>query len=241
MLNIHSVESFGTHDGPGIRLVIFAQGCNFRCLYCHNPDTQDVMGGREMPTAEIVEMAEDSKPYFKDNGGVTVSGGEPLLQAGGVLKLFKELKNRNIHTALDTNGSIMSDRVKELLEYTDLLILDVKHINDELHKKLTGQSNKNVLELARYREKQGKPMWIRYVLTPGYTDQPKYLQELGEHFQNYKHVERIGILPYHTLGIHKYEPLEIEYKLKDVPAPTPEQLNVARSIFEKYFKKVIVR
>ena len=241
MLNIHSIESFGTHDGPGIRLVVFAQGCNFRCLYCHNPDTQDLMGGREMSTAEIVAMAEDSKPYFKNNGGVTVSGGEPLLQAGGVLKLFKQLKAKNIHTVLDTNGSILNDTVKELLEYTDLVILDIKHINDELHRKLTGCSNKNVLEFARYCEKQKKPMWLRYVLTPGYTDQPKYLQEFGEYFKNYKCVERVGILPYHTLGMHKYESLEIEYKLKDVPVPTPEQVSVARSIFEKYFTTVIVR
>ena len=241
MLKIHSVESFGTHDGPGIRLVIFTQGCNFKCLYCHNPDTQDLIGGREMSTEEIVAMAEDSRPYFKDNGGVTVSGGEPLLQAEEVLKLFKQLKENNIHTALDTNGSIMNDVVKELLDYTDLLILDVKHINDDRHKELTGCSNKTVLEFASYREKQKKLMWIRYVLVPGYTDQPKYLKEFGEYFKDYKYIERAGILPYHTFGISIYNSLGLDYKLKDVPAPTPEQLAVARSIFEKYFKTVIVR
>ena len=151
MLKIHSIETFGTHEGPGIRLVIFTQGCNIRCLYCHNPDLLEIKGGKEMSVYEIIEIAKNQKEYFGDNGGITVSGGEPTLQSVEVLKLFKEAKKLSIHTALDTNGTIINNDVKKLYKYTDLLLLDVKHIDDEAHKKLTGCSNKNFFLLVFFR------------------------------------------------------------------------------------------
>lgn len=241
MLKIHSIETFGTHEGPGIRLVIFTQGCNIRCLYCHNPDLLEIKGGKEMSVYEIIEIAKNQKEYFGDNGGITVSGGEPTLQSVEVLKLFKEAKKLSIHTALDTNGTIINNDVKKLYKYTDLLLLDVKHIDDEAHKKLTGCSNKNVLEMAAFRENSGKEMWLRYVLVPGINDSEKFLTSWGEHFKSYKSIKRVEILPYHTLGLYKYQELGMEYKLKETPSPSASQITLAKTIFEKYFDEVIVK
>jgi pyruvate formate lyase activating enzyme len=158
MLRVHSIETFGTHDGPGLRLVIFLQGCNIRCLYCHNPDLLDRSGGKLMKRKELLEIVEKQKEYFGNDGGVTVSGGEPTLQSKGLNRFFRSLNRRSIKTALDTNGTIISDEVKRLYKKTDLLLLDVKHIDEKMHIKLTGASNKNVLEMAKYRESLGKSM-----------------------------------------------------------------------------------
>ncbi|GAB2763796.1 pyruvate formate-lyase-activating protein [Salinimicrobium soli] len=239
-LRVHSIESFGTHDGPGIRMVIFVQGCQFRCLYCANPDTMDVNGGNFYNVKELVKRAEAQKSYFGKKGGVTVSGGEPLLQRTPLLQLFKKLHEKGINTVLDSNGRILDKAAKELLEETDLLMLDVKHFNNGWHKKLTGLSNSSTLKVAKHRESTGKRMWLRYVLVPGWSDQEEYLHELGNHFKDYKTIERIEVLPYHQLGVHKWEALGMEYKLKGVERPSPEELERVRNILEKYFRDVRV-
>ncbi len=241
MLRVHSIETFGTHEGPGLRLVVFLQGCNIRCLYCHNPDLLECRGGKLMKRKEIIEIAEKQREYFGIDGGVTVSGGEPTLQAASLNKLFRSLIKRKIKTALDTNGTIITDEVKKLYKKTDLLLLDIKHIDEEMHKKLTGSSNKNVLEMAKFRENTGKPMWIRYVLVPGWNDQEKYLRQFGQYFLGYKTIERVEILPYHTLGVYKYKELGLEYKLSKVLPPTKESLEKTQKILSEYFAKVLVK
>lgn len=240
LLRVHSIETFGAHDGPGLRLVVFVQGCQLRCLYCANPDTLAIGGGKLMPLEKLVEMAIDEKPYFGKKGGVTVSGGEPTLQAPEVKALFERLHEEGINTALDSNGSVLNRAVKELLEETDLLLLDVKHFNDEWHHKLTGRSNRNVFKVAEHRESTGKPMWLRYVLVPGYTDQEEYLHQLGQHFQHYQTIERIEIKPYHRLGEHKWTALGMTYALEGVESPSAAALQKASDIFKLYFKEVKV-
>jgi pyruvate formate lyase activating enzyme len=241
MLKVHSFETFGTHEGPGIRLVIFTQGCHSQCLYCHNPDTQSFDGGMEMSVTRLLNLVEKQRAYFGKNGGVTVSGGEPTIQAKELLKLFKSLRKRNIHTALDTNGALLSDDVKKLYAETDLLLLDVKHIDKAKHRRLTGKSNANTLALADYRESTGKPMWLRYVLVPGYSDEESDLVSLGEHFEKYQHIDRMEILPYHTLGTHKYAKLGRKNPLEGVRAPSRKTIDRAAAVFERYFRRVVVR
>lgn len=239
-LRIHSIESFGTHDGPGIRLVVFTQGCQFRCLYCANPDTWDVHGGTEMPLDEIVRRALQEKPFFGRRGGVTISGGEPTLQRKVLLELFKRLHAQGINTALDSNGRLLNDEVKALLEETDYLLLDVKHIDDDWHHRLTGVSNKSVLEVAAWRESTGKEMWIRYVLVPGWSNQPEYLHALGNHFKQYTTIKKLEIQPYHRLGVHKWEALGWAYKLDGVEPPDETEIKQAKAILEQYFATVVV-
>lgn len=241
MLRVHSIETFGTHDGPGLRLVIFLQGCNIRCLYCHNPDLLDREGGNLMKRKDLIKIIEKQREYFGANGGVTVSGGEPSLQAKSLYKFFRSLNKRKIHTVLDTNGTITTDNVKKLYKKTDLLLLDIKHIDEKMHIKLTGASNKNVLEMAKYREDMEKPMWLRYVLVPGWNDEEKYIRALGEHFKDYKMVKRLEILPYHTLGVYKYKELGMKYKLKKVVPPTKESIDKTKKILSEYFAEVVVK
>ena len=240
-LRIHSLETFGTHDGPGIRMVVFVQGCQFRCVYCQNPDSIDVHGGTMVEIEELVKRAVRQKSYFKKGGGVTVSGGEPLLQRSKLTTFFKRLHEEGINTCLDSNGRLNTPEVHELLEHTDILLLDVKHINDEWHHKVTGVTNKNTLALAEYRESTGKKMWLRYVLVPGWTDQEEYLEEWGKHFADYKTLERVEIIPFHQLGSHKWDILKMNYPLKDTPIPTAEGKEKAKAIFEKYFDNVILK
>ena len=240
-LRIHSLETYGTHDGPGIRMVVFVQGCQFRCLYCQNPDSLDVNAGTMVEISELVNRAMHQKKYFGKEGGVTVSGGEPLLQRSKLTTFFKLLHEQGINTCLDSNGRLNTPEVHELLEHTDLLLLDVKHINDEWHRKLTGQSNKTTLELAAYREASGKRMWLRYVLVPGWTDQEEYIEEWAKHFSNYKTVDRVEIIPFHQLGMNKWEIMGIEYPLKNTPVPNLEMKQLSKNIFDKYFKNVILK
>ena len=240
-LRIHSLETFGTHDGPGIRMVVFVQGCQFRCLYCQNPDSIDVKGGTLVEIKELVKRAIRQKNYFGAEGGVTVSGGEPLLQRTKLISFFKQLHENGINTCLDSNGRLNTPEVHELLEHTDLLLLDVKHINDEWHRRLTGQSNKTTLELAAYREASGKRMWLRYVLVPGWSDQPEYLEEWARHFSSYNTVDRVEIIPFHQLGMHKWELMNMTYPLKDTPTPSEEIRELAKSTFDKYFSNVILK
>ncbi|BEG99097.1 pyruvate formate-lyase-activating protein [Bacteroides sedimenti] len=240
MIKVHSYESMGTYDGPGLRLVVFLQGCNFRCLYCANPDTIPSKGGKLTEPEEIVRMALSQKTFFGKKGGVTFSGGEPTLQAKELIPLFRRLKEEGIHICLDTNGGIMNDEVKELLSLTDLVLLDIKEFNPEHHKILTERSNAQTLSTAAYLEETKKPMWIRYVLVPEYSDFQEDIIALCEHFESYSMIQRIEILPYHTLGKHKYEVLKKPYQLEHVKENTPEQLEHAKELFSRYFPEVYV-
>ena len=241
MLKVHSIETFGTHEGPGIRLVLFLSGCNFRCLYCHNPDTLDPKNGKKMTDTEIIKLAKKQLPYFKKNGGITVSGGEPTLQAKELLPLFRKLKKLGVHTALDTNGGIMNEAVKKLYDLTDLVIIDLKHIDPQKHTRLTGVTNTTTKRLIEYREKTQKPMWLRYVLTPGYTDDEQDLKKWASYIGQFKQIERVEILPYHNLGEYKYKELGLEYKLTKTKSPTLTQIKKAEKIFSKKIKQTFIR
>jgi pyruvate formate lyase activating enzyme len=237
-LRIHSLETFGTHDGPGVRMVIFVQGCQFRCLYCQNVDTLDVHGGTMVSIDELVTRAINQKNYFGHKGGVTVSGGEPLLQRSKLITFFKKLHNNGINTCLDSNGRLLDDDVKELLHHTDLILLDVKHIDDDWHHKLTGVSNKPTLKLAEYCESVHQKMWLRYVLVPGWNDQPEFVEKWARQFTGYKSVDRVEILPYHQLGMHKWRMMGLPYQLADVTPPSAEIKERALNTFQKYFADV---
>ena len=229
---IHSFESFGTVDGPGIRFVIFMQGCPLKCKYCHNRDTWDAKAGTTYTIDKVLQKVMRSRPYFEtSHGGVTVSGGEPLLQAEFVLELFKKLKKLGIHTALDTAGSLpITPTIQELLTCTDLVLLDIKHIDDQKAIDLTGVSNKNNLNFAKYLSDNEIPMWIRQVLIPGYTDDENDLKKLKEFISTLKTVEKIEILPYHNLGKYKWEELGIKYELEGVKSPSNEEIQKAKDI-----------
>lgn len=240
-IRVHSYESMGTFDGPGLRYVVFLQGCPFRCLYCANPDTIDPIGeSTPTPPAHIVEQAVSLKPFFGKKGGITFSGGEPTVQARALVPLFRMLKDNGIHICVDSNGAVWNKHVEEMLQLTDLVLLDVKEINNKRHLHITGQSNEQTLRTARWLEDNGKAFWLRYVLVPGISNFDEDLHDLGRHFQDYKHLERVEILPYHTLGIHKYEALGREYLLKDTPVNTPEQKTHAAEILQKYLQNVVV-
>ena len=195
MINVHSYESMGTFDGPGLRLVVFLQGCPFRCLYCANPDTIDAKGGTPTPPEEILQMAISQKAFFGKKGGITFSGGEPTLQAEALIPLFKELKANGIHICLDTNGGIWNEKVEELLSLTDLVLLDIKEFNPERHKSLTGCNNIKTLQTAAWLDEHERPFWLRYVLVPGYSDFEGDIRGLGEHLGKYKGIQRVEILP----------------------------------------------
>ncbi|MBQ8295203.1 MAG: pyruvate formate lyase-activating protein [Clostridia bacterium] len=233
---IHSFESFGTVDGPGIRFVVFLQGCPLRCQYCHNPDTWGA-GGEEYTVDAVVERALRYKNYFGDKGGVTVTGGEPLLQIDFVTQLFTALKAKGIHTCVDTSGIAFQpdnansvEKHEKLLQVADLFLLDIKHIDDEACKKLTGQSNAHTLAFAKFLSDHGKTMWIRQVLVPGITDGEESLQKTRAFIDSLNTVDRVEVLPYHTMGEVKYEKLGMEYPLKGVPTPTKERVQFAKKI-----------
>ena len=237
---IHSVESFGSVDGPGVRYIIFLQGCHMRCRYCHNPDTwamKDKNSYEETP-AETLKKALRYRSYWKDNGGITVSGGEALLQLDYVTELFRLAKAEGVHTTLDTSGNPFTreepffSKFNELMKYTDLFLLDIKHIDSEKHKALTHWDNSNILDLARYLSDNGKKMWIRHVLVPGYTDDEGDLEKLRDFVKSLKTVDRFEILPYHTLGVFKWKELGMDYTLEDVAPPTGEQIERANNILE---------
>lgn len=239
MIRVHSYESMGTFDGPGLRLVVFLQGCNFRCLYCANPDTIDTKGeSTETTIDEIARMAVSQKAFFGKKGGVTFSGGEPTLQAKALIPLFQRLKEQSIHICIDTNGSIWNEEVKELLQWTDLVLLDIKEFNNVRHRQLTERSNEQTIRTAGWLEKNGKPFWLRYVLVPGYSSFEEDIRALGEHFKNYQMIQRVEILPYHTLGVHKYEAMGKEYKLNGIKENTLKQLETAKTLFGEYFNTV---
>lgn len=237
--NIHSLESFGSADGPGVRYIIFLRGCNMRCKYCHNPDTWAKKDGNMLMTAdEVLQKALRYKNYWKNNGGITVSGGEALLQIDFLVELFRKAKEKGIHTTLDTSGNPFTrenpffEKFNLLMKYTDLFMLDIKHIDDECHKKLTGCSNKNILDMANYLSDNNKDMWIRHVLVPGITDSKEQLTNLKEFISTLNSVKKVEILPYHTLGVFKWEQLGIPYGLENVNPPTKEQIEEAKQILQ---------
>ena len=230
---INSFESFGTKDGPGIRFVVFMQGCPLRCLYCHNVDTWELRDKNYINSPEEV-IAELNKVKAFLTGGITVSGGEPLLQADFVLELFKLCKENNIHTALDTSGYIFTEKSKKVLEYTDLVLLDIKHIDKEMYKKITSVDLEPTLNFLKYLEEIKKPTWIRYVLLPGYSDDIKDLNEWANFVSKFSVVKRVDILPFHQMAIYKWEKTEREYKLKDTKTPTKDEIKKAEDILKKY-------
>lgn len=233
---VHSIESFGSADGPGVRYIIFLQGCNMRCRYCHNPDTWKQGTGQLCTADELLDKAERYKAYWKDTGGITVSGGEALVQIDFLTDIFEKAKQRGINTCLDTSGNPFTreepffGKFKKLMDVTDRLLLDIKHIDDEKHKELTGFTNKNILDLAQYLSEIGKPVWIRHVLVPGWTDDDEYLKKTRQFIDTLKNVERVEVLPYHRLGLFKWENLGIKNTLADVEPPDKERIANAKEI-----------
>lgn len=231
---VHSIQTMGTLDGPGIRYVLFLQGCPFRCLFCHNPDTQKANDYvSEKTVDEIVEDVLKYKSFYDNSGGgVTVSGGEPLLQIPFLTEFFKKLKDKSVNTALDTCGHVViNDKLDELLKYTDLILLDIKHLDNEKHKVLTGQENKKVLEFLNHINALNKRIWIRQVLTPGYTTDDEYIKNLIKFLKKYN-IEKVELLPYHDMARSKYEKLGMEYPLGDTPAPSKETVEKIKLQFE---------
>lgn len=241
LLLVHSYESMGTFDEPGVRYVVFLQGCPFRCLYCANPDTIEPRGEAKPTTADyIVEQAVSMKPFFGARGGVTFSGGEPTKQARALVPVLQRLKAAGLHICLDTNGGLWNDDVEAALRLTDLVLLDVKAFSAEKHRHITGRDNAQTLRTAAWLEENQRPFRLRYVLVPGLNDSDSDLRTLGEHFQRYLMIERVELLPYHTLGVHKYTSMGWEYKLAGTKENTPEQLQRAEQILREYFPQLVV-
>ncbi len=238
--HVHSLESFGSADGPGVRFLIFLQGCDMRCRYCHNPDTwkHDEAKGEWMTAADILNRAIKYRAYWKDTGGITVSGGEALLQIDFLVDLFTKAKALGINTCLDTSGSPFTkeepffSKFEKLMDMTDLVMLDIKHIDDEMHKKLTGHTNKNILELAKYLSNIKKPVWIRHVLVPEWTDKDEYLLKLREFIDSLSNVQKTEVLPYHTLGLFKWKELGMTNSLEEqgINPPDKDRIMNARKI-----------
>ncbi len=232
--NIHSFETFGTKDGPGIRFVLFMQGCPLRCLYCHNVDTWKLSNAKYVFSVdEVMKKITDIGSFIK-TGGVTISGGEPLLQNEFVNEVFKRCKENNIHTALDTSGYIFNDNVKKTLENVDLVLLDIKHINKIKYKNLTSVDLDNTLEFLKYLSSINKKIWIRYVLIPGLTDDADDVEELAKYLSQFSNIERVELLPFHQMGLEKWEKEKIEYKLKNNPTPSKEEVLKVEDVFRKY-------
>lgn len=232
--NIHSIETFGTVDGPGIRYVIFTQGCLLRCQFCHNADTWEIGTGKQMSVSEIIDDLKTYLPFIEaSGGGITVSGGEPLLQIPFLIELFKACKKLGIHTTIDSSGGCFSHaehfqaNLKELLTYTDLILLDIKHIDRKKHISLTGMANEHILEFAQFLSAQSIPVWIRHVLVPTISNDHADLQKLGEFIGTLNNVKKVEVLPYHKLGVYKWEALGMEYPLKDIEPPSEEETQQA--------------
>ncbi len=233
---IHSIESFGSVDGPGVRFIVFLKGCHMRCQFCHNPDTWDMNSGEIKTADELLSQALRYKSYWKKGGGITVSGGEPLLQLDFLIEFFTKAKAKGVHTTLDTSGNPFTreepffSKFNELMKVTDLVLLDIKQINEAEHKILTGWSNKNILDMAEYLSEINKPVWIRHVLVPGGSDNDEQLIKLDEFIKTLKNVDRVQVLPYHSLGTFKWEELGIDYPLKDVLPPTKDRIDNANKL-----------
>ncbi len=231
--HVNSLETFGLVDGPGVRFVVFLQGCKMRCKYCHNPETWSMLGGEEWTAENLYNHAKRYKTYWRNNGGITVSGGEPLLQKEFVTELFTLAKKDGVHTALDTSGQPFSESedFEKLMSVTDLVILDLKEWDSEKHKALTGFGNENILAFAKWLSDHNKKMWIRHVLVPELTDNEDALKEMHDFISALKTVEKAEILPYHTFGLTKWDKLGIAYPLENAKIPTAEQIKTAEDIF----------
>ncbi len=233
---IHSLESFGSVDGPGVRFIVFMQGCKMRCKFCHNPESWSLERGEAWTARELFQKAYRYKNYWGKDGGITVCGGEPLLQVEFLIAFFKLAKEKNVHTTIDTAGNPFTleepwiSKFNELMELTDLFLLDIKEIDSAKHKSLTGHGNENILEMAKYLSDHGKDMWIRHVLVPNLTDEEQGLKELDRFISTLKTVKRVEILPYHTMGKFKYDKLGIRYPLEGVPTPTEEEIKKAEKL-----------
>lgn len=235
----HSIESFGNVDGPGTRMVLFLQGCPLRCLYCHNADTWLMKDGKTITTDEVATRFEKNIAFYR-NGGITVSGGEPLLQIDFIIELFTKLKAKGIHTCIDTSGAVyqadnahQQEKLKQLLAVTDLLLIDVKHIDSAKNKILTGQANEHMLDFIRFVDAQGVPFWVRHVLVPGYSDDRDDLYNLGRFIGELSQAKVLEVLPYHSMGINKWEMMGMEYPLTDVVEPAKEVVEAAKkTIFQ---------
>ncbi|MDK2966765.1 MULTISPECIES: pyruvate formate-lyase-activating protein [Lacrimispora] len=233
---IHSIESFGTVDGPGVRMVVFFQGCPMRCQYCHNPDTWELAGGSLMTVEELLKQFESSRHFYR-GGGITATGGEPLMQLDFLTELFEAARKRDIHTCLDTSGVTFNrsneeyrKKIDRLLASTSLVMLDIKQINDIRHKPLTGHSNAPILNFARYLDEKEIPVWIRHVVVPGITDEAPDLYHLGRFIGQLKNVKALDVLPYHDMGKVKYESMGMDYPLKGVPPLSKEDAISAKKI-----------
>lgn len=241
---IHSQESFGTVDGPGLRYVVFFQGCPMRCQYCHNPDTWEVKKGTEVTVEEIIKNYNKNRSFYQ-KGGLTVTGGEPLLQIDFLLELFKAAKEEKIHTCIDTSGityrpenSNYLKKLEELMKYTDLVMLDIKQIEPEKHKKLTGQENQGILAFAKYLEEKEIPLWIRHVVVPGISDDREDLKNLGRFIGSLKNLKALDVLPYHTMGVNKYKELGLVYPLEGVEALPKEKAAEAKAVILEGIREV---
>jgi len=229
---IHSFDTFGTVDGPGIRFVLFMQGCALQCGYCHNPDSWNTQGGKAVEIEEIMKEIEPYLPYYRrSGGGLTVTGGEPTLQAPFVARLFAECRSRwGLHTALDTSGFCEPEHAAELLAQTDLVLLDIKHIDPRKHQALTGQPNERILRFARHLSRIGQPTWLRHVLVPGVTDGYSDLRDWGAFAESLGCVDKIELLPYHRMGVYKWRQLGWPYPLENMMPPTERDMERARTI-----------
>lgn len=239
---IHSLESFGTVDGPGTRYVVFVQGCPMRCKYCHNPDTWEMNAGQLMESDYILEQYERNKAFY-NGGGITVTGGEPLMQIDFLIDLFTKAKAKGIHTCIDSSGIAFNPASPEqmakfdkLMPLTDLVMLDIKHIDPEKHFELCKQHNENILAFAKYLNDKGVDMWIRHVVVPGITDDDEYLYKLGYFIGQFKNLKALDVLPYHTMGVQKYEKLGIDYPLKGVPPMDKDKLIDKKQVIIKGIK-----
>lgn len=233
---LHSVETFGSVDGPGVRFVIFLQGCPMRCRYCHNADTWDRSKGTVVTAAGLLDRAERCRSYWGDKGGITVSGGEPLWQPEFLLELLSEAKRRGINTCVDTSGQPFTrsepffSLFEQICKQTDLFLVDIKHIDDEACRRLTGHGNGHTLDLLRYLSEKQKPVWVRQVLVPGLTDDDGALRRTRSFIETLQNVERVEVLPYHSMGAYKWQELGLEYTLKDVQPPSKESVRNAEMI-----------
>lgn len=233
--NIHSIETFGTVDGPGIRYIMFFQGCPLRCKYCHNRDTWQTNINTQYTSDELLTDILKYKPYMNSSGGgITASGGEATLQMDFLIELFEKCKKEGIHTCLDTSGFVDIEKIDKLLDYTDLVLLDIKHMDSQKCKELTGVSNEKAIKLAKHLDKRNIPVWIRQVLIPGITDDRENLEKLGELVSSLNNVDRVELLPYHTMGVHKWETMGLDYELKDLQDATYEDVQRASEIVESY-------
>lgn len=241
---IHSQESFGTVDGPGLRYVVFFQGCPMRCLYCHNPDTWEVKKGTEVTPEEILKNYQKNRSFYT-KGGLTVTGGEPLLQIDFLLELFRQAKQQKIHTCIDTSGITYGqgrpgyeEKLDELMKYTDLVMLDIKQIDPKKHKQLTAWDNQGILAFAKYLEEKKIPLWVRHVVVPGISDDPEDLQNLGRFIGGLKNLKALDVLPYHTMGVRKYQQLGMEYPLEGVEALPKEKAAEAKEYIMEGIRQI---